>query len=102
MSFFSKFMPVINWIRSHKYWFVTGIFLVIVILVDDKSMIRHFENRHKISLLEKEIAGMKRDSIEVERKNNEIGPDGDIHEIERICREKHNMHTKDEDVFIIE
>jgi hypothetical protein len=45
---------------------------------------------------------MKRDSIEVERKYDEIGPNGDLHEIEKICREKHDMHTRNEDIFIIE
>lgn len=102
MSLLSKFMPVINWIRNHKYLFVTAIFLVIVILIDDKSMIRHFENRHKINTLEREIARMQLDSIEIERKNDKIGPNGDIHEIERICREKHDMHAANEDIFIIE
>ena len=56
MSFFSKFTPIINWVREHKYLFVTIIFLIIVVLFDDKSMIKHFENRHKITTLEKEIA----------------------------------------------
>jgi hypothetical protein len=102
MSFLSKLTPVINWIRNNKYWFVTAVFLVIVILIDDKSIIKHFENRHRIATLEKEIARMKRDSIEVERKYDEIGPNGDLHEIEKICREKHDMHTRNEDIFIIE
>ena len=102
MSFFSRFSPVYNWIKDHKYLFVTIIFLVIVIVVDDKSVIKHFENRHKIAALEKEIAQMKRDSLEVERKNGRIGPNGDIKEIEKICRDKYNMHTDNEDVFIIE
>ena len=102
MSFFSRFTSFFSWIRDHKYLFVTIIFLVIVVLIDDKSMIKHFENRHKIATLEKEIAKMKRDSIETERKNSKIGPNGDIHEIEKICRDKYNMHTQDEDVFIIE
>ena len=35
-------------------------------------------------------------------KNDKIGPNGDIHEIERICREKHDMHAANEDIFIIE
>ena len=99
---FARFTKVFNWIKSHKYLFVTIIFLVIVVLIDDKSMIRHFENRHKIAELEDEIARMKRDSLEIERKNDRIGPNGDIREIEKICRDKYNMHTADEDVFIIE
>ena len=102
MSFFSKLTPALDWIRNHKYLFVTIIFLVIVILIDDKSMIKHFENRHKIAALEEEIAGMERDSVEIERKNAKIGPNGDIEEIEKICREKYNMHTENEDIFIIE
>ena len=102
MSIFSKLTPLVKWIGNHKYMFVTIIFLVIVVLFDDKSMIKHFENRHKITTLEKEIAQMQRDSIETELKNSKIGPNGDIHEIEKICRDKYNMHTKDEDVFIIE
>ena len=81
---------------------MTIIFLVIVIVVDDKSVIKHFENRHKISVLKDEIAQMKRDSIETDRKNNEIGINGDLHEIEKICREKHDMHKKNEYIFIIE
>lgn len=102
MHLFSKIKPAIQWIRNHKYMCVTIIFLIIVVLVDDKSMINHFENRHKIAALEEEIAGMERDSIEIERKNAKIGPNGDIDEIEKICREKYNMHTENEDIFIIE
>ena len=82
MIMFARFTKIFNWIRSHKYLFVTIIFLVIVVLIDDKSMIKHFENRHKIAALEKEIAQMKRDSLEIERKNDrmvkiDIPKDGD-------------------------
>ena len=45
---FARFTKIFNWIKSHKYLFVTIIFLVIVVLIDDKSMIKHFENRHKM------------------------------------------------------
>ncbi len=102
VSMLEKVTRIFNWIREHKYLAVTIIFLAIVVLIDDKSMIRHFENRRKIAGLEKEIAQMRRDSLEVERKNSKIGPNGDISEIEKICRDKYNMHTEDEDVFIIE
>lgn len=102
MSIFSKFTPLVKWIGNHKYMFVTIIFLLIVIIIDDNSMIMHFKNRSKINELENEIAAMMRDSVEVERRNAQIGPDGATADIERICREKYDMHTPDEDVFIIE
>lgn len=99
---FEKISKIFSWIVKHKYLAVTIIFLLIVVLIDDKSMIKHYENRHKIATLEDEIAQMKRDSLELERKNSKIGPNGDLKEIEKICRDKYNMHTEHEDVFIIE
>ncbi|MBR5477438.1 MAG: hypothetical protein IKV19_03260 [Bacteroidaceae bacterium] len=102
MSIISRLTPLLNWVRNHKYLFVTIIFLLIVIIFDDNSMIMHFRNQSKINALEDEIAVMLRDSLEVERKNALIAPGGEIVEIERICREKYDMHTPDEDVFIIE
>lgn len=102
MSIFSKFTLLVNWVRNHKYLFVTIIFLFIVIVFDDNSMIMHFRNQSKINALEEEIATMMSDSAEVERRNALIGPDGVTSEIEKICREKYDMHTQDEDVFIIE
>lgn len=102
MSIFSRITPLVNWVRNHKYMFVTIIFLLIVIVFDDNSMIAHFKNDRTINELEREIAEMMRDSVEVERKNSLIGPAGVTSDIERICREKYDMHRECEDVFIIE
>ena len=102
MSILARIKPLFNWVRGHKYLFVTIVFLLIVIVFDDNSMIMHFRNQSKINALEDEIAVMLCDSLEVERKNALIAPGGEIVEIERICREKYDMHTPDEDVFIIE
>ena len=88
ISILNRFTPLIRWIRSHKYMFVTIIFLLIVIVFDDNSMIMHFRNQSKINALEDEIAVMLRDSLEVERKNALIAPGGEIVEIERICRQR--------------
>ena len=99
MSIISRLTPLFNWVRNHKYLFVTIIFLLIVIIFDDNSMIMHFRNQSKINALEDEIAVMLRDSLEVERKNALIAPGGEIVEIERICREKYDMHTPYEDVW---
>ena len=73
-----------------------------MIIFDDNSMIMHFRNQSKINALEDEIAVMLRDSLEVERRSALIAPDGATADIEKICREKYDMHTPDEDVFIIE
>ncbi len=102
MAFFSKYSIAIQWVRNHKYLCVTIVFLLIVVLFDDNSLIKHFENGSRISELESEIAAMERDSIRIEQLNAMIGPEGDTEEIERICRSVHGMHTENEDVFIIE
>ena len=102
MSIISRLTPLLNWVRNHKYLFVTIVFLLIVIVFDDNSMIMHFRNQARINALEEEIAVMMRDSIEVERRSALIAPDGATADIEKICREKYDMHTPDEDVFIIE
>ena len=102
MSILARITPLVNWVRNHKYLFVTVVFLLIVIVFDDNSMIMHFRNQSKINALEEEIAAMKRDSIEVERRSALISPDGATSDIERICREKYDMHAPGEDVFIIE
>ena len=102
MSILARIKPLFNWVRGHKYLFVTIVFLLIVIVFDDNSMIMHFRNQARINALEEEIAVMMRDSIEVERRSALIAPDGATADLEKICREKYDMHTPDEDVFIIE
>lgn len=102
MSFFSKIMAPIRWIRNHKYLFVTAIFLVIVLLFDEKSMMKHIENQNKIDSLKKEISIMQRDSMDIETRNASLENKEQNEDVEKLAREKYGMHTPQEEVYVIE
>ena len=48
-----------RWVAGHKYLFVTIVFLVIIIVVDDNNMISHIRNNAVISELNDEIRAME-------------------------------------------
>lgn len=98
---FKRIRPAIDWVKRHKYISVTIVFLLIILFVDDKNMIKHISNQQTISELEDEIAEMKRDSAEIVRMQSQIDYRGDVKAIENIAREKYGMQKDNEDVFII-
>ena len=95
-------MVPIRWIRNHKYLFVTAIFLVIVLLFDEKSMMKHIENQNKIDSLKKEISIMQRDSMDIEARNAGLENKEQNEDVEKLAREKYGMHTPQEEVYVIE
>lgn len=101
-KFSAKFMLVFNWIRRHKYISVTVVFFVIIFVVDDNSIIKHFDNRHTISILEEEIEQMKKDSAVIMQKQELLDRNCDKDVVEKLARDKYGMHKENEEVFIIE
>lgn len=97
-----KIMPVLNWIRCHKYISVTLVFLAIIFVIDDNSMIKHFDNRRVISELEEEIELMRRDSAIIMQKQEQLDRNCDKDVVEKLARDRYGMHKKNEEVFIIE
>ena len=95
-------MVPIRWIRNHKYLFVTAVFLVIVLLFDEKSMMKHIENQNKIDFLKKEISIMQRDSMDIEARNASLENKEQNEDVEKLAREKYGMHTPQEEVYVIE
>ena len=96
-----KLMRVINWIRQHKYISVTIVFLLIILVFDDNNFIKHYKNQHAIDELEREIEAMKKDSVDIIRKQQQLDYKGDIKAIENLAREKYGMHKENEEVFVI-
>ena len=96
-----KLMRVINWIRQHKYISVTIVFLLIILVFDDNNLIKHYRNQHAIAELEREIEDMKKDSVEIIKKQQQLDYKGDIKAIEDLAREKYGMHKENEEVFVI-
>ena len=95
-------MAVLRWLRNHKYLFVTAVFLVIVLLLDDKSMVRHLENKKKIDTLKKEISVMRRDSAVLVARNASLDDEGDNVELENYGCDAYNMHSSQQEVYIQE
>lgn len=94
--------PILVWIRKHKYLSVTIVFLLIIVVFDDNNVFKHYKNQLLIAELEEEIATMKRDSIDIVKRQAELDYRGNVDMIEDLAREKYGMHKDNEDVFIIE
>lgn len=101
LHIFKQCRPFISWVKRHKYLSVTIVFVLIIFVVDDKNVIMHFKNQHKISELENEIAVMKRDSSEIVKLQSQLDYRGDINAIEDLARDKYGMTKENEEVFII-
>jgi cell division protein FtsB len=94
-----KLKAVGRWIAGHKYLFVTIVFLVIIIVVDDNNMISHIRNNAVISGLNDEIKAMEADSAEIQDKLK-LYTDGDLSVIEDVAREQ-GLIKENEDIYII-
>ena len=96
---FDRIKALFNWIKNHKYIFVTIVFLAIIIVVDDNNMISHIKNKATIDKLTDEIREMEADSAEVQDKLK-LYTDGDLSVIEDVARVQ-GLIKKDEDIYII-
>ena len=96
---FDRIKALFNWIKNHKYIFVTIVFLAIIIVVDDNNMISHIKNKATIDKLTDEIREMEADSAEVQDKLK-LYTDGDLSVIEDVARAQ-GLIKKNEDIYII-
>lgn len=91
---------IINWISKHKYLFVTLTFLVIIVIFDENSLLKHFQYQREIMSLKSEYKELKEQHDDLVIKLNEL--DTDAAEMEKIARDKYDMQLENEDIFIIE
>ena len=91
---------IINWIKKHKYLFTTLAFLVIIVIFDENSLLKHFINQREIMSLKSEYKELKEQHDDLVIKLNEL--DIDAAEMEKIARDKYDMHLDNEDIFILE
>ena len=91
---------IINWISKHKYLFVTLTFLVIIVIFDENSLLKHFQYQREIISLKSEYKELKEQHDDLVIKLNEL--DTDAAEMEKIARDKYDMQLDNEDIFIIE
>ena len=96
----SKLMTVWNYIRQHKYLITIVAFLVIIVFLDDNSLIQRAKHRQEIYALTDEIEKYKKQYEEDTEKLKELTDNPEA--MEKIAREKYLMKKLNEDSFIFE
>ena len=93
------FLPKLKeFLGKYKYWIVLALFLLVILVASDNSRVKR--QKREIRSLQEQL----RESAEQKRQNelmlNELNNDSLV--IDRIARERYNMHREDEDLFIEE
>lgn len=93
------FLPQLKaFLGRHKYWIVLVLFLLVILVASDNSLVKRMVQKREIRALQEQL----QQSTEQKRRNeqtlNELSNDSLV--IDRIAREKYNMHREDEDLFI--
>ena len=96
----SKLMTVWKYIRQHKYLITILAFLVIVVFLDENSLIQRYQHQQEIRTLTEEIEKYRKQFKEDTERLKELTTDPEA--LEKIAREKYLMKKPNEDIFIFE
>ena len=96
----SKLSALWDFIGRHKYLITLLVFGVIIVFLDENSLIQRAKHREEIRELNEEIAKYRKQFEEDTRKLKEIMNNPDA--LEKIAREKYLMKKPNEDIFIFE
>ena len=96
----SKLMTIWEYVRKHKYMITVVGFLVIIVFLDDNSLIQRAKQRQEIKALTADIEKYRKQFEEDTEKLKELNENPDA--MEKIAREKYLMKKPNEDVFIFE
>ena len=89
-----------SFVRRHKYLVVLLIFGVIIVFIDENSMIHRLEYAREIRRLKAEIEEYRTEYEEATKRLKEL--DADSTSIERIARDRYLMKKPNEDIYIFE
>lgn len=95
-----KLAEVWSFIGRYKYWVVAGIFLLIIGVFDENSLVRRFAHRREIHELKTEIDHYRRQYEEDSRMLKEITGNKDA--LEKVARERYLMKRENEDIFVFQ
>ena len=96
----SKLMTLWKYIRRHKYLITVVAFLVIIVFLDENSLIQRAQHRQEINDLTTEIAKYRKQYEEDTERLKELTNSPEA--LEKIAREKYFMKKPNEDIFIFE
>ena len=96
----SKLGTVWNYIRQHKYLITIALFGVIIVFLDENSLIQRAQHRKEINALTAEIEKYRKQYEEDTRTLKELMSNPEA--MEKVAREKYLMKKPNEDVLIFE
>lgn len=96
----SKLGTVWNYIRQHKYLITVVLFLIVIVFLDENSLIRRYQHRQEIEALTLEIEKYRKQYEEDTETLKELMNNPEA--MEKVAREKYLMKKPNEDVFIFE
>lgn len=96
----SKLVELWEFVRCHKYLITVVLFLLIIGVLDENSLIRRVQYWHEISTLKSEIEMYREQYEKDSRMLKELTTHPD--ELEKVAREKYLMKKSNEDIYIFE
>ena len=96
----SKLLTLWNFIGRHKYIITLIIFGIIIVFLDENSLIQRARHKDEIKTLKNEISKYRVQFEEDTERLKEITNNPEA--LEKIAREKYLMKKPDEDIFIFE
>ena len=93
-------MTIWTYIRKHKYLITIAAFLVIIVFLDENSLIQRDKHQQEINTLNSEITKYRKQFEEDTEKLKELTNNPEA--MEKIAREKYLMKKPNEDIFIFE
>ena len=96
----SKLLEAWNFIRRYKYAITIGVFLLIIGVLDENSLIRRISHRREIYQLISEIERYRKQYEEDSRMLKEIT--SNPKELEKVARERYLMKKSNEDIYVFE
>lgn len=95
-----KLASLWSFVGRHKYLITLVLFGVIVVFLDENSIVRRLGYAREESRLRDEIEKYRREYEENTERLNELAVDSGA--IERIAREKYLMKKPNEDIYVFE
>ena len=96
----SRLMTIWNYIRRHKNLITIVAFLVMIVFLDENSLIQRAKHKQEISTLNSEIIKYRKQFEEDTRRLKEL--ENNPEALEKIAREMYLMKKPNEDIFIFE
>ena len=95
-----NFSSIRKFIGRYKYIITLVVFGVIIVFLDENSILRRMEVANEARNMRNEIEKYRQDFEESTQRLNEL--DADSNSIERIAREKYLMKKPNEDIYVFE